>query len=121
MGASFSLEGNSLPWTLLCWSQSDSKEKMMYKLAVAILLLSAPAFAQNKSADPAALQSCPPTGQTARGELIYSLDCKAITTDYTVGENKPNMPPTNLKNTVIPKSGDVQTPATTPTTAAETK
>ncbi len=76
----------------------------MYKLAVAVLLLSAPALAQ---ADPAALQSCPPFGQTARGELIYSLDCKAITTDYTVGESKPNMPPTNLKNTVIPKAGGV--------------
>jgi hypothetical protein len=94
----------------------------MFKLfAVAILLLSAPAFAQDKSADPAALQSCPAIGQTARGELIYSLDCKAIRTDYTVGEYKPNMPPTNMKDTVIPKSGDVQTPATTPTTAAETK
>ncbi len=94
----------------------------MYKLAVAILLLSAPAFAQNKSADPAALQSCPPIGQTARGELIYSLDCKAITTDYTVGENKlNNMPPTNLKNTVIPQSGGLQTPETTSTKAVETK
>jgi cytoskeletal protein RodZ len=54
----------------------------MYKLAVAILLLSAPAFAQNN-------------------------------------ETKPNMPPTNMKNTVIPKSGGEQTPAKTPTTAAE--
>jgi hypothetical protein len=52
----------------------------MYKLAVAILLLSAPAFAQ---------------------------------------ETKPDMPQTNLKNTVIPKSGGEQTPATTPTTAAQ--
>jgi hypothetical protein len=34
-------------------------------------------------------------------------------------ENKPNMPPTNMKNTVIPKSGGEQTPATTPTTAAQ--
>jgi hypothetical protein len=55
----------------------------MYKLAVAILLLSAPAFAQDKS------------------------------------EYQPNMPPNNMKNTVIPKSGGEQTPATTPTTAAE--
>jgi hypothetical protein len=53
---------------------------MMYKLAVAILLLSAPAFAQ---------------------------------------DNKADMPPTNMKNTVIPKSGGEQTPATTPTTAAQ--
>ena len=55
----------------------------MYKFAIAILLLSAPAFAQDNN------------------------------------EVKPNMPPTNMKNTVIPKSGGEQTPATTPTTAAE--
>jgi hypothetical protein len=60
------------------------REKTMYKLAVAILLLSAPAFAQDKS-------------------------------DY-----QPNMPPNNMKNTVIPKSGGTQTPATTPTKAGET-
>ena len=52
----------------------------MYKLAVTILLLSAPAFAQ---------------------------------------DNKVDMPPTNMKHTVIPKSGGEQTPATTPTTAAQ--
>ena len=52
----------------------------MLKLAVAILLLSAPAFAD---------------------------------------ENPANMPPTNMKNTVIPKSGGTQTPATTPTTAEQ--
>jgi hypothetical protein len=56
----------------------------MYKFAIAILLLSAPAFAQDKS------------------------------------EYKPNMPPTNMENTVIPKSGGTQTPATTPTKAGET-
>jgi hypothetical protein len=54
-----------------------------------------------------------------KGELIYSLDCKAITTNYTVGENQPNMPKTDMKDTVIPKSGGQQTPETTPTTAAE--
>jgi hypothetical protein len=61
----------------------DSKEEIMYKFAIAILLLSTPAFAQDNN------------------------------------EVKPNMPPTNMKNTVIPKSGGEQTPATTPTTAAE--
>jgi hypothetical protein len=89
-------------------------------LAVAILLISTSAFAQDKAADSAGLSGCPPIGQTANGELIYSLDCKAIKTDYTVGEYKPNMPSTNMKDTVIPKSGAVQTPATTPTTG-ETK
>jgi hypothetical protein len=96
-----------------------SREEIMYKFAIAILLLSAPAFADNAIADPAALQKCPPIGQTAKGELIYSLDCKAITTDYTVGENKPNMAKTYMKDTVIPKSGGEQTPEKTPTTAAE--
>ena len=46
---------------------------------------------------------------------------KANNMTHTVGENKPNMPPTNLKNTVIPKSDGLQTPKTRPTTAAETK
>jgi hypothetical protein len=55
----------------------------MYKLAVAILLLSAPAFGQDKS------------------------------------EYQPKTPPNNMQKTVIPKSGGEQTPATTPTTAAE--
>jgi hypothetical protein len=84
---------------------------MMLKLATALLLLSSAAFAQGSDA----LRDCPPIGQTAKGDLVYSLDCKAIKTDYTVGENKPNMPQTNLKDTVIPKSGGLQTPATTPT------
>jgi hypothetical protein len=88
----------------------------MYKLAAALVLLSAPAFAQGAS--PPALQNCPPIGQTAKGDLIYSLDCKAIKTDYTVGEYKPNMPDTTMKDTVIPKSGATQTPETTPTTGA---
>src|ERR1700761_7635133 len=53
----------------------------MYKLAIAILMLSTPAFAQDSKVD---------------------------------------VPPTNLKNTVIPKSGGQQTPETTPTKAGET-
>jgi hypothetical protein len=93
---------------------------MMYKFALAIVLLSTPAIAQDKTADPAALQSCPPIGQTAKGELIYALDCKAIRTDYTVGEHEPNMPKTNMKETVVPKSGGLQTPDTT-STKGETK
>jgi hypothetical protein len=84
----------------------------MYKLASVLLLLSSSAFAQGSET----LKDCPPVAQTAKGELIYSLDCKAIKTDYTVGENKPNMPQTNLKDSVIPKADNAQTPATTTTT-----
>ncbi len=75
------------------------------------LLVSAPAFAQSSEA----LRDCQPIGQTVKGELIYGLDCKAITTDGTVAEYKPDMPPTNMKETVIPKPGKVQNPDTTPT------
>ena len=85
----------------------------MYLLAAAIFLLSTPAFAAN--GNPPLLQNCPPIGQTGKGDLVYSLDCKAIKTDYTVGEYKPKMPDTNMKDTVIPKSGGVQQPDTTPT------
>jgi hypothetical protein len=53
----------------------------MYKLAVAILLLSTPAFSQDSKVD---------------------------------------VPPTNLKNTVIPKSGGQQPSDTAPTKAGET-
>ena len=83
----------------------------MLKVTTLALLVSAPACAQ----DSEALRDCKPIGQTVKGELIYGLDCKAITTDGTVAEYKPNMPPTNMKDTVIPKPGAVQTPETTPT------
>jgi hypothetical protein len=65
---------------LLGLATTKAKEGTVYKLAVAMLLLSAPAFAQDSKVD---------------------------------------MPQTNLKNTVIPKSGGQQTPETTPTKAGE--
>jgi hypothetical protein len=42
------------------------------------------------------------------------MDCKALKPENRA-EIMPNMPPTNLKDTVIPKPGEVQTPETTPT------
>jgi len=84
----------------------------MYKLATAILLLSSPVFAQNIDV----LRGCPPTGQTAKGELVYSLDCKAIKTENADMNYQPKMPPTTMNETVIPKSGAAQTPAETATT-----
>ncbi len=84
----------------------------MYRLATAILLLSSPAFAQNKDV----LRDCQAIGQTASGEMVYGLDCKALKAENKSPEYKPGMAATNMKDTVIPKSGAVQTPETTPTT-----
>ena len=84
----------------------------MYKIAIALALLSVPAFAEDKAVDPADLQSCPPIGQSAKGELIYGMDCKALKPENRV-EVLPNMPQTNLKDTVIPKAGGVENPPTT--------
>jgi hypothetical protein len=86
----------------------------MYKLAAAMLLISSAAFAQEKGVDPEALQRCAPIGQSAKGELIYAMDCKALKPENRA-EVLPNMPPTNLKDTVIPKSGAFQNPDMTPT------
>ena len=82
---------------------------MLKLAAAAIVLLSSPAFAQTSSVD------CPPTGQTAKGELVYGMDCKSLKPENRA-ENQPNMPPTNMKETVIPKSGATQNPESTSTT-----
>jgi hypothetical protein len=90
----------------------------MFKRAIVLAVGAAafaPAFAETAPPDPAGLKNCPPLGQSAKGELIYSLDCAAIKTDYPTGSYKPDMPPTKMKDTVIPKSGGVQTPESTPT------
>jgi hypothetical protein len=90
----------------------------MFKRVIAIAIGAmafAPAFAEGTPPDPAQLKNCPPIGQSAKGELMYSLDCAAIKTDYPTGSYKPDMPRTKMKETVIPKSGAVQTPETTPT------
>jgi hypothetical protein len=72
-----------------------------------------PAFAQT-TPDPSELSKCPPIGQTAKGERIYGLDCAAIN-GVASNDYKPDMPRTNMKDTVIPKPGAVQNPDTTPT------
>jgi hypothetical protein len=81
----------------------------MFKFVAALVLLSSSAFAQTGSVD------CPPIGQTAKGEMVYGMDCKALKAENRV-ESLPNMPPTTMKDTVIPKSGGTQTPETTQTT-----
>ena len=86
----------------------------MLRFAAMFALLASPALAQDKAIDPEALRDCPPIGRSAKGELIYGMDCKALKPENRV-EILPNMPPTNMKDTVIPKSGGVQNPDTTPT------
>jgi hypothetical protein len=76
------------------------------------LLLSSPAFAQNNDV----VRDCSPIGQTGKGELIYSPDCKAIKAENVDANYKPKMPSTTMNETVIPKSGATQTPAETSTT-----
>jgi hypothetical protein len=97
-------------------NQTKFLEETMNRLAIAMLLLASPAFAQNTNVAPD-LRDCPPTGQTAKGELVYSLDCKALKAENKEVNYKPDMPATNLPETVIPKSGATQTPETTPTKA----
>jgi hypothetical protein len=91
-------------------------EETMNRLAIAMLLLASPAFAQGTVA-PDALRDCPPIGQTAKGEMVYALDCKALKAENKEVNYKPDMPATNLPETVIPQSGKTQTPETTPTKA----
>jgi len=89
----------------------------MNKFALAILLLASPAFAQSKDVAADALRDCPPIGQTGRGELIYSLDCKAIRAENVDVNYQPKMPSTNLSETVVPKAGATQAPDSAPTKA----
>ena len=84
----------------------------MYRIAIAISLLASPAFAQSSDA----LKDCPPIGQSGKGELIYSMDCKALKAENINTDYKPQVPQMDLKDTVIPKADNVQTPASTPTT-----
>ena len=87
----------------------------MFKTAATIfVLIASPALAQDRVVDPAALKDCPPVGQSAKGELIYGMDCAALKPENRV-EVLSTMPPTNLPNTVIPQSGGKQNPDDTPT------
>jgi hypothetical protein len=74
----------------------------MYKFGLALLMVSAPAFAQDRVEAPVTLQSCYPIGQTVRGELIYSLDCKAITPQPAEAAAEVTLaPPGQVKASII--------------------
>ena len=48
--------------------------------------------------------------------MVYALNCSAVKAENTSPDYKPNMAPTDLKETVIPKAGATQTPEATTTT-----
>ena len=47
----------------------------MKKLALALVLMSSPAFAQNAAVTEPV---CEPTGRTSKGDLVYSMECRNI-------------------------------------------
>jgi hypothetical protein len=90
-------------------------EDAMFKRAVVVAaVICVPALAQTTTPDTGELSKCKPIGQTVKGERIYALDCAAIN-ETASADYKPDMPATNMKDTVIPKPGGVQNPDTTPT------
>lgn len=52
----------------------------MKRVALVVLLMMSPAFAQAppKSAPKAVANPCAPIGQTAKGELVYSMKCERL-------------------------------------------
>jgi hypothetical protein len=87
---------------------------MLKAVATMFALIVSPVLAQDRVVDPSSLKDCSPIGQSAKGELIYGMDCAALKPENRV-EVLSTMPPTNLPNTVIPQSGGKQNPDDTPT------
>jgi hypothetical protein len=54
---------------------SDPSGNQMKKLAIALVLISSPAFAQNATVTEPV---CEPTGRTSKGDLVYSMECRNI-------------------------------------------
>jgi hypothetical protein len=50
----------------------------MKKLAIMLLLMASPAWAQSKPAGGKRADPCAPIGQTADGKLVYSMLCKNL-------------------------------------------
>jgi len=50
----------------------------MKKLAIVVLLLASPAWAQGKPVGAGRADPCAPIGQTADGKLVYSMLCKNL-------------------------------------------
>jgi hypothetical protein len=50
----------------------------MNKLAIILLLMTSPAWAQNKPSAGRRADPCAPIGQTADGKLVYAMSCKNL-------------------------------------------
>jgi hypothetical protein len=50
----------------------------MKKLAIILLLMASPAWAQNRPAGGRRADPCAPIGQTADGKLVYAMSCKNL-------------------------------------------
>ena len=58
----------------------------MFRIAIALVLLSSPALAEDSDA----FKDCQAIGQTAKGETVYALGCKALKPENTSAEyNRP--------------------------------
>jgi hypothetical protein len=63
----------------------------MLKCAAVFALLASPRSPKTRLLT-LQLWDCPPIGQSAKGELIYGMDCKALKSENRM-EVLPNMPP----------------------------
>jgi hypothetical protein len=95
----------------------------MKKLALALLLFTAPALAQTPNlagAPPASnVESpvvCLPIGKTAKGDLVYAMECRDIPVEKTAMPPLLPTPPST-----VPAAAPPATPSSAPPTAPESK
>ena len=89
----------------------------MNKVVLAVVLMTSPVFAQTPNLAPAPPVDrvgdpvkCLPIGKTAKGDLVYSLDCRDIPISSSGGEPQ-----------VVPPTAPATIPATVPPKAPESK
>jgi hypothetical protein len=89
----------------------------MKKVVLAVVLMTSPMFAQTPNLAPAPPVDrvgdpvkCLPIGKTAKGDLVYSLDCRDIPISPSGGELQ-----------VVPPTAPATIPATVPPKAPESK
>jgi hypothetical protein len=89
----------------------------MKKVVLAVVLMTSPVFAQTPNLAPAPPVDrvgdpvkCLPIGKTAKGDSVYSLDCRDIPISPSGGELQ-----------VVPPTAPATIPATVPPKAPESK